>query len=73
MYYRAGDEDDRWMNQLKSVILSAVSDDGLIFTPDEGVRISPEDWINPTAPDDISYLDGPDAMLTSDGRVKLYF
>ena len=73
MYYRAGDEDDRWMNRLKSVILSAVSEDGLNFTPEAGVRVSPDDWINPTAPDDISYLDGPDAMLTSDGSVKLYF
>lgn len=73
MYYRAGDEDDQWMNGIKTVILSATSDDGLTFTPEEGVRISPEDWIDPTAPNDISYLDGPDAIITNDGRVKLYF
>lgn len=73
MYYRAGDEDDRWMNGLKSVILSAISDDGLLFTPEEGVRVSPEDWIDPTAPEDISYLDGPDAIMTGEGGVKLYF
>ena len=73
MYYRAGEEDDRWMNNLKSVILSAISDDGLKFTPEEGVRVSPEDWISPTAPSEISYLYGPDALLTADGRVKLYF
>ena len=73
MYYRAGDEDDRWMNNLKSVILSAISDDGLNFTPEQGVRVSPEDWISPMAPSDMSYLDGPDALLTAEGRVKLYF
>ena len=64
MYYRAGDHDDQWMNRLKSVILSAISDDGLTFTPEEGVRIDPENWVDLQAADNIRYLDGPDAVLT---------
>ena len=73
MHYRAGDEDDRWMNRLKSAILSAISEDGLSFLPEQGIRIAPSDWIDPMAPDDISYVDGPGAVLTVDGRLKLYF
>ena len=50
MYYRAGDEDDRWMNRLKSAILSAISGDDLNFSPEEGIRIDPQDWIDPNGP-----------------------
>lgn len=73
MYYRAGDEDDAYFNGIKTVILSAVSDDGLNWSPEEGVRLAPEDWVDPQAPANNRYLDGPEAVLTDNGRVRLYF
>ncbi|MFQ5594978.1 MAG: hypothetical protein ACE5HA_12605, partial [Anaerolineae bacterium] len=73
MYYRAGYQDDAYFNGIKTVILSATSDDGLSWSAEAGVRVDPEDWVDPQAPADMRYLDGPEAVLTDDGHIKLYF
>ncbi len=73
MYYRAGLEDAAYFNGIKTVILSAISDDGLIWEAESGVRIDPQDWVSPRTPANTRYVDGPEVVLTDTGQVKLYF
>ncbi len=73
MYYRGGQEDETFFNRISTVILSAVSTDGLTWRPEDGVRLDPADFVSPGAPDTTRFLDGPEALLTDDGAVTLYF
>ena len=73
MYYRGGREDDTFFNRINTVILSAVSTDGLTWRPEDGVRPDPADFVSPGTPDTARFLDGPEALLTENGVVKLYF
>ena len=73
MYYRAGIEDAVYFNGIKTVILSAISDDGLIWEAESGVRIDPQDWVSHHTPTNTRYVDGPEVVLTDTGLVKLYF
>lgn len=80
MYYIGGKKDVAYGNSKKLVFLSAVSEDGLVFIPDKGTRIIPEDWLGSTLPKFgpmgqliWSYIDGPEAVLAPDGLLKLYF
>ena len=73
MYYRADYEDGYYFKGLKTTLLSAVSENGLEWTPDKGIRIAPNDWVHPGYPEDRRYLDSPEAVLNSDGQMSLYF
>ena len=73
MYYRAGIEDAVYFNGIKTVILSAISDDGLIWEAESGVRIDPQDWVSHHTTTNTRYVDGPEVVLTDTGLVKLYF
>ncbi len=73
MYYRGADEDSAYFNNMKTVILSATSQDGLNWTPEPGVRVAPEDWVEPHAPNNTRFVTSPEAVMTSSGNVKLYF
>ena len=73
MYYRAGIEDAVYFNDIKTVILSAISDDGLIWEAESGVRIDPQDWVSHHTTTNTRYVDGPEVVLTDTGLVKLYF
>ena len=73
MYYRGDYSDDSYFNGVKTVILSAISEDGLNWAPEDGVRVAPEDWVHPGTADNRLYVDDPEAVVADDGRVHLYF
>ncbi len=75
MYYIGRKIDVSYCNNVKHVILSAISNDGLNFSPENGVRVAPEDWPITAQMKHCkwSYIDGPEVVLTSEGNTKLYF
>jgi len=73
MYYRGTREDPAFFNGGKMVILSATSRDGLTWTREAGVRIDPGDIADAGAPATQRSIDGPNAQVLPDGRIKLYF
>jgi dienelactone hydrolase len=79
MYYIGRNHDDEYFNGMKTVILSAISVDGIRWNPEEGVRVAPEDWVDvmPPRPDlgqrKRSWIASPEAVVTPGGGTKLYF
>ena len=73
MYYRGTRADAAFFNGGKMVILSAVSRDGLTWTREAGVRVDPGDLADAGVPATQRTIDGPNAHVLPDGRIKLYF
>ncbi|MSQ40357.1 MAG: hypothetical protein EXR55_01575 [Dehalococcoidia bacterium] len=82
MYYTGFKRAFDYMFGRKGVALSSVSTDGLIWTPEPGVRIAPDDWIDPPrplggGPAPVVSLLGSDIRgihaVSTGGRVELYF
>jgi hypothetical protein len=73
MYYRAQVLDAAYFNGAKGVVLSATSRDGLTWTSERGVRMDPADLADAGMPATQRFIDGPEAVMGADGRVKLYF
>jgi hypothetical protein len=80
MYFRGGTEDASFWNGQKAYILSATSEDGLNFEVDQGFRVDPSQFSdgNSGAPeqygsDKVHWVDGDEAVVGDDGRIRLYF
>lgn len=76
MYYRGGIEDPKYFNGMMTHIFSAVSEDGLNFKPEEGIRIDSrkvtKGGFKGPKGEPSYYVDGPFIIL-EDGMFKLYF
>ena len=80
LYFRGGTEDASFWNGQKAFILSATSEDGLHFEIDPGFRVDPSQFSdgdsgapNQYPRDKVHWVDGDEAVVGDDGRIRLYF